>query len=120
MPRSAQPLSGFAAAVLNALTSNICVIDRDGIIIAVNQASLKFSEENSGGARRSDIGTNYLEICRTATGNGSEGASEFARGLELVLARTTEKFELEYPCDSPTERRWFLARATPWSMSRVA
>lgn len=113
MPRSAQPLSGFAAAVLNALTSNICVINRDGIIVAVNQAWLKFSEENSGGARRSDIGTNYLEICRTATGHGSEGAYEFARGLEMVLARTTEKFELEYPCDSPTEPRWFLARATP-------
>jgi PAS domain-containing protein len=25
-----------------------------------------------------------------------------------------ESFELEYPCHSPTERRWFIGRVTPY------
>lgn len=112
------PVSGFAAAVVNALSSNICVLDRDGFIIAVNRAWEKFGEENSVAPRKTDIGTHYLSVCRAAAGQGSEGASELAVGVECVLTGTSEQFQIEYPCHSPTEARWFLARATPLELEQ--
>lgn len=107
------PLTGFAAAVVNALSSNICVLNRDSVIVAVNRAWETFAEHNSPGPPKADIGTHYLNVCRSASGHGSESASAMAVGVESVLTGARDQFQLEYPCHSPTENRWFLARATP-------
>jgi len=40
-------------------------------------------------------------------------SSEFYGGMRDVLAGHTDLFQIEYPCHSPTELRWFLARVTP-------
>ncbi len=34
-------------------------------------------------------------------------------GLRRVLAGTSEVFNIEYPCHSPTEKLWFSLQATP-------
>ncbi|MBA3448079.1 MAG: PAS domain-containing protein [Pseudaminobacter sp.] len=104
---------GFAAAVIDSLLSQLCVVDRDGVIIAVNRAWLSFKRENSSGPLRSDVGTHYLKVCRNASGLGSEEGMPFAAGLRSVLSGKAELFEMEYPCHSPTENRWFLGRVTP-------
>jgi diguanylate cyclase (GGDEF)-like protein len=104
--------SGFAAAIIDALSSNICVIDKDGVIVTVNRAWRNFAEENPPRSRRTGLGTNYLEVCRVASGPGSEGAMQFASGVESVLNGAAELFQMEYPCHSPTQNRWFLGRVT--------
>ncbi len=104
---------GFAAAVIDALASHLCVVDRDGVIIAVNRAWENFKRQNSAGFLRSDVGTHYLRICRSAAGPGSDEAEPFAVGVQSVLNGKTELFEMEYPCHSPTQNRWFLGRVTP-------
>ncbi len=104
---------GFAAAVIDSLLSQLCVVDRDGIIIAVNRAWLNFKRENSPAPAQSDIGIHYLKVCRNASGLGSEEGRPFATGLRSVLSGRAELFELEYPCHSPTVNRWFLGRVTP-------
>ena len=104
---------GFAAAVINALASNICVIDQNGTIIAVNRAWQNFSRDNPPPSSRSGVGSDYLRVCREASGPGSEEAAVFGAGITSVLNGGTEVFEMEYPCHSLTERRWFLGRATP-------
>lgn len=100
----------LAGAVLDALTASICVIDQDGVIMAVNAAWRRFSDDNGG--RCAFLGTNYLEVCRRATGKGGDRARWFGRRVEEVLAGERDRFEAEYPCHSPHERRWFLARVT--------
>jgi diguanylate cyclase (GGDEF)-like protein len=105
--------TGFAAAVIDALASHICVTDREGVIIAVNRAWRKFGEENAGGSCGSDVGAHYLRICQGSHGPGSDEADDFALGVRTVLDGHSELFELEYPCHSPTESRWFLGRVTP-------
>jgi len=105
--------TGFAAAVIDALASHICILDQEGKIIAVNRAWREFGKANSAGAYRSDVGTHYLKVCRGAAGPGSEEAETFALGIQSVLDGKTEFFQMEYPCHSPTEFRWFLGRATP-------
>ena len=105
--------SGFAAAVVDALTSHICVVDRDGVIVAVNRAWRDFAAENPPASNHLGVGTHYLDVCRRASGFGSEEAEPFAEGVRAVLEGRTGLFQMEYPCPSPSENRWFLGRVTP-------
>lgn len=112
---------GFAQAVLDALTAQICVVDAGGVIIAVNRAWTKFLVENSPPCETGEdrpapgmgLGAPYVRICQEAYGADSEEAGDFGRGLVAVLNGEIDAFELEYPCHSPTEERWFLGRVKP-------
>jgi diguanylate cyclase (GGDEF)-like protein len=103
----------LAVYVVDALTSNICVVDLTGEIVAVNRAWMEFSASNAGGADRAYVGTNYLAVCQNSTGPDSKEANAFHGGLHNVLEGRADLFQIEYPCHSPTELRWFLARVTP-------
>lgn len=100
----------LAGAVLDALTASICVVDHSGVIVAVNEAWRRFSNENGG--KGAFLGENYLEVCRSATGTGADAAHRFGQNVEEVLSCRSDRFETEYPCHSPEVRRWFLARVT--------
>jgi len=102
----------LSASVLDALTSQICVIDRDGLIVAVNRAWKKFGAENASQPCHSDIGTNYVAICKNARGLGAVEADDFAKGVRAVLEGETDLFQMEYPCHSPAKSRWFLGRVS--------
>lgn len=103
----------LTASVLDALTSQICVIDGLGQIIAVNRSWQRFGAENDAQPGHSDVGTDYVEVCRGARGLGADEAADFANGIQAVLERKTALFQMEYPCHSPAKLRWFLGRVTP-------
>lgn len=103
----------LALSVMDALTSHICVVDTTGEIVAVNRAWKEFYANNAGSDEKSYLGTNYLDICQTSTGPASAEASVFGKGMLDVLKGRTNVFQIEYPCHSATEFRWFLARVTP-------
>jgi diguanylate cyclase (GGDEF)-like protein len=105
--------SALAAAIIDALTSHICVVDSKGIIFAVNRAWRAFAADNSDGYPVSLIGADYLKVCRNSVGPASEEATTFADGLTAVLQQEREFFQIEYPCHSPKELRWFLVRVSP-------
>lgn len=107
----APTLETLAESIIDALTSNICVVDLSGKIVTVNRAWAEFSARNAGGADY--VGTSYLDVCQRATGPASEEAAEFHDGLRDVLEGRADLFQLEYPCHSQTELRWFLVRVTP-------
>ena len=100
-------------AVLDSLSDNIAVLDHSGTIVAVNRAWREFAAAN--GARSADVaeGTNYLATCSVTTGEDAETARTLATGVRDVFAGQREFLELEYPCHSPDQRRWFIARVTP-------
>jgi PAS domain S-box-containing protein len=98
-------------AVLGSLAANIAVLDEEGNIIAVNDAWKRFAYENDGAAVADSVGVNYLHVCRDAP--GSNGGSAALNGIQGVLNGTRHTFELEYPCHSPHEKRWFLMSVTP-------
>ena len=103
---------GFAASVLDALVSHICVIDKNSVIVAVNRAWRNFTIENPPISNRAGVGADYLNICRDALGPGSDDARKFSLGVKAVLKGKVELFQMEYPCHSPTEYRWFLVDVT--------
>src|SRR5215210_7642430 len=102
----------FARSVLDGLSAHVAVLDEAGTIVAVNRAWKAFAQANGGDPRRVSEGADYLGACEAATGQNAEGAAEFAAGIREVLDGRKERFELEYPCHSPTERRWFVARVS--------
>lgn len=99
-----------AGHVLDALAGPVAVLDRSGTIIAVNEAWRDFGRANSGRDVR-HVGTNYLDICDRAVGIEAACAKAAASGIRSVLAGRSA-FSLEYPCHSPTEKRWFQLRAS--------
>ena len=104
----------YSNSILNSVSSQIAVLDENGNILEVNLAWEKFSSENGGAPATSQgKGLNYIQISRQARGNASEKAKEIADGIEAVIRGEQSIFNLEYPCHSPTEDRWFLCQVTP-------
>jgi PAS domain S-box-containing protein len=113
----------FAQSTIDALLSNICVLNETGAIIAVNRAWKDFGAANSrldsGEAPPADAvqssdgeGANYLSVCDQSGGPEASEAAEFANGIRAVLSGECEQYSKEYQCDSPDEQRSFLCRVT--------
>lgn len=104
----------FFTGVLNSLFEHVAVIEKDGIIIAVNEAWRSFARRNDArSALDVSEGANYLEVCRRVTDEDSEYASTALTGMQQVINGEKEIFTMEYPCSSPTEERWFLMTVLP-------
>jgi diguanylate cyclase (GGDEF)-like protein/PAS domain S-box-containing protein len=107
--------AGFSAqaAILDAIPVQVVSLDCDGTIVSVN-SSWRQAADNAGPCH-SDywIGSNYLAICDAAVGEEAADARAVAAGIRAVLAGTATEFSFEYPCDTPTEKRWFILTTTP-------
>lgn len=99
--------------ILNSLIDSIAVINKFGEIIFTNLAWRKFSDINKGNVNCTGCGINYLELCRNVTGAELKNATEAKLGIEKIINREIEIFELEYPCHSDIEKRWFIMRVRP-------
>jgi PAS domain S-box-containing protein len=105
----------FNRSVLRSLEDHIAVLDHGGNILYVNEAWLRFARENDGkSANRVGSDANYLDISRECADAGDETAAAGLAGILSVLDGSRQRFELEYPCDSPTEKRWFLMTVMPY------
>ena len=101
-----------AHSAMDGLAAHIAILDGEGKILAVNAAWRAFASSNAPAGRVNGAGVNYLGICDAAVGDWAEEAGGAASGIRAVLAGETEMFSLDYPCHSPTERRWFSLRVT--------
>jgi len=99
-------------ALLDALPDATAVLDRDGVIRAVNRTWRMFAVDNGGSERTTGVGVDYLGVCDRAAADGSVDAGAAAAAVRSVLEGETVERELEYPCPSPAVSRWFLMRAT--------
>ena len=115
--RSSTP--SFAQSALDALAATLAILDAHGTILAVNAAWRRFADANAFQGMSYGVGVNYLVLCDAATGVDSEAAATMAAGIRQVLAQQRDQFTLEYPCHSPDEQRWFLARVTCFEYSNT-
>jgi len=107
----------FTQAILNSVSSHIAVVAPNGVIVAVNDPWRRFAIENGTEpgrpARNTEVGVNYLQICRESRGESSEGAMTAHDGIRAVLEGALPGFTLEYPCHSPGLECWFIMSVTP-------
>lgn len=105
----------FTRSVLDGLSAHVCVIDATGVIVTVNRAWLDFAVGNGGSLGELREGANYLGVCEIAAPMSTPDAAEAGQFLVLlreVLAGHRTHFQLEYPCHSPSEQRWFMVRVS--------
>ena len=104
----------LSRSVLASLESHIAVLDENGKIMAVNDAWLRFGCENGAASEaKIGVGINYLNVCQLAASQDSEKSEDVLVGIQSVLDGSRAYFEIEYPCHSPTEERWFLMSVMP-------
>lgn len=106
-----RPTERFAQATIDALTAHICVLDKTGVILAVNKAWREFARDNGASGNVAE-GADYLAECERALERDAEEAAAFVAGIREVIQGGREEFSLEYPCHSPGEQRWFIGRVT--------
>jgi two-component system CheB/CheR fusion protein len=100
--------------VVDSLPEQIAVLDPTGRITLVNESWIRFAQENGAIPGSSwGPGTAYLDVCDLARGPDESMAKVAAQGLRDVLERRQVAFTYEYPCHSPTQKRWFLMHVRP-------
>ncbi|MCK9605035.1 MAG: bacteriohemerythrin [Methylomonas sp.] len=103
----------FSKAIIDAVSAHICVLDKAGKILAVNQAWIDFYMENQPENRDYGVGTNYLTLCDSVTdADCATVAKLMSANIRKVVRGDIKEFVLEYPCHSSNEQRWFIARVT--------
>jgi PAS domain S-box-containing protein len=104
----------FNRTVIGSLGDHIAVLDRNGKILEVNEAWSRFAREN-GEPRSARIGpgVSYFDICNRSAHEGEQVAQAALDGIRSVMEGSRESFQIEYPCNSPTEERWFLMKVSP-------
>ncbi len=118
--RAQQQAMEMQTSILDALPAHVALVNESGVIIAVNRAWRRFAAANGYQEGKSPLGTNYLEICERAVGEGTEGAHAAAAGIRRVLSGELGFFSLEYPCHWPDKPGWYRLDVSPLSEYALA
>ncbi len=110
----------FIRSILDTTSDHIVVIDKAGNIMFANRAWCSFGQDNSCLIKGDWTGVNYLEECDGAGANGDELAQKAADGIRKLIDTEQASFYLEYPCDSPDEKRWFMMRVTSFELESTS
>ncbi len=97
-------------SILDSLSAHVAVLDEEARIILVNNAWRLFAETNGMNTPQWGLGVNYLEICEKAAGPNSQEALRVGQAIRSILNGDIDSYFQEYPCHSPTEKRWFQVR----------
>jgi len=103
----------FNSGILNSLNINIAVVDFKGKIVSTNNAWNTFAINNDIVIISNvGVGSDYFLTLENAITNGDTLAASILAGMKDVLYKKVDKFEFEYPCDTPIMQKWFLMRVT--------
>jgi len=102
------------SAILGSLYGRVAAVDRDGVIIAVNESWTRFREEMGVEAWAAGVGANYLDVCRRAARRGDPHAQAAFEVIESVLRGRGTRALLEYPCLTPSGIQWYAMIVEPF------
>jgi diguanylate cyclase (GGDEF)-like protein/PAS domain S-box-containing protein len=102
----------FATSTVDALTAHVAILDDTGKILAVNRAWRQFAAANHAKPEAVGVGRNYLDVCDSTHRCGDDDAGSAAEGIRGVITGAQAQFSMEYRCDSPDEKRWFVLRVS--------
>jgi len=116
--RRAQERARLASAdqrtiLIDALPACVALLNRQGVILAVNASWRRYGDRNGGRDADYGVGSNYLEVCSRAKGESAAEAAEARAGIQSVLEGAAQTYSLEYACPEPIESSWFQMIVTP-------
>ncbi|MEE4241829.1 MAG: LuxR C-terminal-related transcriptional regulator [Desulfopila sp.] len=100
--------------VVNSLSAHVAILDENGVILETNEAWQNYARANGMKKGWDSVGVNYLSICRAGAEDTVHDAEIVARGIEKVVRGELKEFFHQYPCHSPTEKRWYIIRVVPY------
>jgi PAS domain S-box-containing protein len=107
----------FFQSALDALGSNICVIDERGIILFTNQSWKNFTSAAGLDLKDYGIGADYLQICENSKCVDPGQGSLIAKALGEMISGDRESFATEHACVSTGESLWFAMTVTRFKMN---
>src|SRR5690606_20266078 len=110
----------LAQETLDALPAHVCVLDQEGLVMAVNKAwreSSGVSRILGGGAIE---GADYLAACTTTLRSEAGPIALAVSGLRAVIAGDRDSFANGYGGDSAGGRWWCRASVSRFEVERTA
>lgn len=106
--------SSMYEIIVNSLSAHVAVLDNKGLIVETNRAWKQFAEENGMEGASDSLGINYFSVCEAAWESGEQAGKLISLGIRKVLEEELLEFVTQYPCHSPTRRRWYNLRVLPY------
>ncbi|MEW6543319.1 MAG: diguanylate cyclase [Nitrospirota bacterium] len=101
-------------SLLNSLPVPVALLDRRGIVVAVNQAWERLACEISHPfLQGAEVGTDYLEACRRSLKGPADHEREALEGIRAVMNGLLPSYRLDYVWQARAATRWFLLSAVP-------
>ena len=97
----------LCSEIIDSLSAHIAILDKDGIIILTNRAWQEFGSANNLQGPIDSLGQNYFLISEQTS---DKTGYIIAQGIRKVISGDLQEFFTNYPCHSPTEKRWFALR----------
>ncbi|KAA9398718.1 PAS domain S-box protein [Haloarcula sp. CBA1130] len=98
---------------IDTLPLMVAIVDASGVILSTNEAWSEFGRANGTELTPKTLGVNYLDIADMADAMTGQQAAD---GIRAVLAGEQSSFELEYPCHTPSTKRWFRLYVAPFTI----
>jgi len=83
-------------SALDALSTQIVIVDELGKIVAVNASWRRFAQENSWTWPEAGVGASYFDVWKAAFAPEREVVSKIGAGIESVLQGQGNAFPIEY------------------------
>ena len=99
--------------LLNALDTQIAVIDSMGQLVYVNQTWVEIGQCNGMPKDYDWLQQNYLQVCHAAAENGDQYGMLAISGISNTIKHMTPSFEMLYPCMHQEQNQWFKMRVVP-------
>ena len=98
----------------------IAILDRDGVIIDINEAWRQSARDNGYRGDTFGVGEHYLRhyTSTVAQGDALETSRVVSAGLTSVLEGEQSHFMLDCSCHAPEQKRWFRIVVTPRSFAQ--
>ena len=104
--RQGDPPAGSTRSSATETDVEVALLDRLGVIVAVNAAWDAFCNANGGDPTRMGVGSSHLEACGAAVGD--QVADQVARAIRTAAhGDLPAPMRVEVPCRSPDTSRWF-------------
>lgn len=116
MPVRLQPTQSDAAPaflqdVIDAYGENIAILDRNQTILYVNRAWRQFASTNGLRTGQFGVGSKYTDRRIVTAAALARDAKAIAAGIERVIDKSENEFEIEYQCTAVAEPVWFHLHA---------
>ena len=102
----------LSRAVLDSLSAEIAVLNKDGVILTTNAAwDACAQDDRTTPPLHLAVGNNYLDVFRQPRNHPSRDKA--LGGIQRVLEGSVPSFAVQYPRPVDSGERWFLLHATP-------